>query len=154
MAAHLDLAARDGADLRFDEPVISWDATGDGVRVRTADGAYTAGRLVICPGAWAPTLLADLGVPFSVERQVQYWFAPPGGVGPFAGAPDLRREEAGGARSTASRPSTARTAASRSRSSAAARVTPDALDRVVTTTRSPRCAPAWPTPSPGWSGRS
>ncbi|HEX9336597.1 MAG TPA: FAD-dependent oxidoreductase, partial [Pseudonocardiaceae bacterium] len=33
--------------------------------------------------AWASELLADLGVPFTVERQVQYWFAPRGGVTPF-----------------------------------------------------------------------
>ena len=42
----------------------------------TAAGTYTAGRLVICPGAWAPELLADLGVPLTVERQVMYWFQP------------------------------------------------------------------------------
>jgi len=38
---------------------------------------------VICPGAWAPQLLADLGVPLTVERQVMYWFQPTGGVGPY-----------------------------------------------------------------------
>ena len=37
---------------------------------RRARGTYTAGQLVICPGAWAPQLLADLGIPFTVERQV------------------------------------------------------------------------------------
>ena len=50
----------------------------------TAAGTYTAGRLVICPGAWAPELLADLGLPLTVERQVMYWFQPDGGVAPFA----------------------------------------------------------------------
>jgi sarcosine oxidase len=78
VAAHLELAAAAGADLRFTEPVTGWAALpgGDGVRVRTARGAYEASRLVICPGAWAPSLLAGLGVPFAVERQVMYWFAP------------------------------------------------------------------------------
>jgi sarcosine oxidase len=84
VAAHLQLAARHGADLRFDEPVQRWEALpGGGVRVRTGDGFYTADRLVICPGAWAPGLLADLGVPFSVERQVMYWFQPEAGVAAF-----------------------------------------------------------------------
>ncbi|MCW2635018.1 MAG: soxA [Blastococcus sp.] len=83
VAAHLDLAARRGAELRFEEPVSSWSATPGGVRVTTASGTYEAGRLVICPGAWAPQLLADLGVPLTVERQVMYWFDPVGGVGPF-----------------------------------------------------------------------
>jgi sarcosine oxidase len=97
VATHLDLAARDGADLRFGQQVLSWEATASGVRVRTADGKHTAGRLVISPGAWAPTLLADLGLPLRVERQVQYWFAPPGGVEPYVGHPVYVAEQAGGA---------------------------------------------------------
>ena len=83
VAAHLELAARAGADLRFEEPALSWEARPDGVRVTTAAGTYEAGRLVLCPGAWAPQLLADLGVRFVVERQLMYWFDPVGGIGPF-----------------------------------------------------------------------
>jgi sarcosine oxidase len=83
VAAHLELAARAGTELRFDEPALEWSAGPDGVRVTTARGTYEAGRLVICPGAWAPRLLADLGVPLVVERQVMYWFQPSGGTGPF-----------------------------------------------------------------------
>jgi sarcosine oxidase len=97
VATHLDLAARDGADLRFGQRVRSWDATGDGVRVRTAAGEHTAGALVVSPGAWAPTLLAGLGLPLRVERQVQYWFAPPGGVGPYESNPVYVAEQAQGA---------------------------------------------------------
>ena len=81
--AHLEGADRSGADLRFHEPAERWEASGTGVRVTTAKGTYTAGHLVICPGAWAPDLLADLKVPFTIERQVLYWFAPADGVGPF-----------------------------------------------------------------------
>lgn len=81
VAAHLQLAGRRGAELHFDEPALDWAATADGgVRVRTAVGEYTAGALVICPGAWAPELLAELAVPFTVERQVMYWFQPTGGT--------------------------------------------------------------------------
>ncbi|GIM91661.1 N-methyl-L-tryptophan oxidase [Paractinoplanes toevensis] len=83
VAANLELAAKKGADLRFHEPMTSWEAVGDGVRVTTAKGSYTAGQLVITPGPWAPELLADLGVPFSIERLVQFWFHPRGGVSPF-----------------------------------------------------------------------
>jgi sarcosine oxidase len=78
--AHLGLAAASGADLRFEEPVQSWSAGADGVEVRTARGTYAAGALVVCPGPWAPQLLADLGIGFTVERQVQFWFQPAGGV--------------------------------------------------------------------------
>ncbi|WP_229069500.1 N-methyl-L-tryptophan oxidase [Actinoplanes sp. DH11] len=82
--AQLGLAARHGADLRFGEPMESWAPdTGGGVRVRTAAGMYTAGQLVITPGPWAPELLAGLGVPVRIERQVQHWFRPRGGVTPF-----------------------------------------------------------------------
>ncbi|MEV4640670.1 N-methyl-L-tryptophan oxidase [Actinoplanes sp. NPDC049548] len=82
--AHLDLAARHGADLHFHEPMTRWEDTADGgVRVDTEAGTYTAGHLVIAPGPWAPRLLADLGVPFVIERQVQYWFQPDGGVGTY-----------------------------------------------------------------------
>ncbi|KPI21489.1 Monomeric sarcosine oxidase [Actinobacteria bacterium OK074] len=83
VAAHLQLATRQGADLRFEEPVLRWEPYGGGVRVHTAQDTYTAGQLVICPGAWAPRLLTDLGVPFTIERQVMYWFQPKNGVEPF-----------------------------------------------------------------------
>jgi len=83
VTAHLEQAVSSGAELRFEEPALEWTADGDGVRVTTAAGTYTAGSLVVCPGAWAPELLADLGVPLTVERQVMYWFQPHGGVAPF-----------------------------------------------------------------------
>jgi sarcosine oxidase len=81
--AHLDRAVALGADLRFEEPVLSWEASGEGVRVVTPRGSYEAERLVISPGAWAPQLLADLRVPLEVERQVMYWFEPASGPEPF-----------------------------------------------------------------------
>lgn len=46
------------------------------------DATYTAERLVMCPGPWAPRLLADLG-PMTLERMVHCWFAPLGGVSPY-----------------------------------------------------------------------
>jgi sarcosine oxidase len=74
--AHLDRATSLGADLRFGEPVLSWEASESGVRVETPEGSYEAGRLVISPGAWAPQLLADLSLPIEVTRQVMCWFEP------------------------------------------------------------------------------
>jgi sarcosine oxidase len=76
--AHLDQAARRGADLHFGEKVIRWTAAtgGDGVVVETARGTYAAEQLVIAPGPWAPQILAEagLGAVLEVERQVLYWF--------------------------------------------------------------------------------
>jgi sarcosine oxidase len=83
VTAHLELAARRGAELRFTEPAVSWAASAEGVTVTTPAGSYTAGHLVVCPGAWAPEVLADLEVPLTVERQVMYWFQPDDGVDRF-----------------------------------------------------------------------
>ncbi len=66
-------ARRLGADLRENEPVASWKATGDGVTVQTKTDAYSAGRLVITAGPWAGRVLGDLGLPLSVLRKVLFW---------------------------------------------------------------------------------
>ena len=76
IAAHLELAARHGAELRTHEPVTSWRAAGDGVEVTTARGTYAAGRLVLAAGAWMGTLAAELALPLAVERNVIHWFRP------------------------------------------------------------------------------
>ena len=81
--AHLEHAARHGAELHFEEAVTSWSASSSGVRVTTTHATYEADRLVIAPGAWAPELFAELEIPFTIERQVLFWFAPPGGDAPF-----------------------------------------------------------------------
>jgi len=82
--AHLLRAAELGATLHFEEPVTRWETIdGEGVRVTTPCRTYEAERLIISAGAWAPRLLADLGLPLTIERQVLYWFDPIGGVVPF-----------------------------------------------------------------------
>jgi sarcosine oxidase len=82
--AHLHLAAKNGADLHFEEPVLQWTASpGGGVRVTTSLGAYEAGHLIVAPGAWAPDILRDLQIPFDVRRQVMCWFQPIGTTDSF-----------------------------------------------------------------------
>jgi sarcosine oxidase len=81
--AHLAVAARLGADLRHEEPVLAWEADGEGVRVRTAKGTYTAGRLLLTAGGWTRGLLPDIDLPLTVERQVTFWFDPPRGDGRY-----------------------------------------------------------------------
>jgi sarcosine oxidase len=81
VAAQLRLAAAAGAELRFAEPVESWQA-GPPARVRTTAGTYEAGALVLTPGAWAPEL-AGLDLPLVVERQVMHWVAPAGPIEPY-----------------------------------------------------------------------
>jgi len=76
--AHLARATKHGATLNFGERVLDWQAHGDaeGVTVRTTQGIYTAGSLVIAPGAWAPGLLPEFAPSLTVERQLLFWFAP------------------------------------------------------------------------------
>jgi sarcosine oxidase len=96
VAAHINLAETAGAELHFGEPVIEWSESAGGVSVTTERGTYTAGQLVICPGAWAPQLLAEFGIPITVERQVLYWFDPRGGTAPFVDHPIWIHEDATG----------------------------------------------------------
>jgi sarcosine oxidase len=76
--AHLELAAKHGAVLRYNEPLLRWEPLprDKGVRVVTGKATYTARRLLVSVGAWAGSLLGDLKLPLSVERQVLFWFEP------------------------------------------------------------------------------
>lgn len=75
ISAHLQRAAQLGATLRYEEPVLDWQATDGGVRVVTSFGQYQAAKLVIAPGAWATQML-KLDLPLVIERQILYWFEP------------------------------------------------------------------------------
>jgi Glycine/D-amino acid oxidases (deaminating) len=77
--AHIDSARAAGATALFDEPVLDWNADGDGVRVRTAAGTYTADRLVLAAGAWNTGLAHDLKLPLMIERQSVFWLNPSAG---------------------------------------------------------------------------
>ena len=74
VSLQLRRAARAGAELHFEEPALDWSADGSGVAVTTSLGTYRADRLVVTAGSWAPKVLADMGLPLVVERQVLYWF--------------------------------------------------------------------------------
>ena len=75
-ASHVDCARRAGAEVHLDEPVLEWNADGEGVRVKTSKGTYRADRLVIAAGPWCSALLADLELPLTIERQVVFWLEP------------------------------------------------------------------------------
>ena len=76
--AHLDAARAAGAETHFDERVLEWNPDGQGVRIRTGAGAYTANRLVLAAGAWNSGLVRDLHLPLTVERQTVFWLIPGG----------------------------------------------------------------------------
>jgi sarcosine oxidase len=76
ISVHADLAMRHGADIRGNEPVLKWETSDRGASVTTTKGTYSAGELVFCGGAWSDKLVADLGVPLVVTRQVLGWVQP------------------------------------------------------------------------------
>lgn len=80
--AMLQSGSRCGAELHFDEKVVSWSAAGDHVEVRTGAATYTAIHLVIAAGPWASQYLRT-NLPLRVTRQVMAWIQPRNGVAAF-----------------------------------------------------------------------
>ena len=76
IAALLDTAGKNGAEVCADEQVVSWDANDGGVSVRTARGEYRGEQLVLAAGAWLRTLVPTLADVLTVERQPIHWFTP------------------------------------------------------------------------------
>ncbi|MCA1667161.1 MAG: N-methyl-L-tryptophan oxidase [Thermomicrobia bacterium] len=74
--AHLDCAAKEGAVIHHREAAHRWTSDGDGVRVETDRGVYTAHSLVITAGPWASEVMQDLALPLRVQRIVNVHFAP------------------------------------------------------------------------------
>ena len=81
--ACLDFAKARGVDVRFDEPVVRWAASGNGVTVTTPRGRYSAGTLLLSAGPWMLDTLTQVGVPVTAERIVMHWFAPKGSNSAF-----------------------------------------------------------------------
>ena len=74
ISAHLELAQKHGAELRFNEPVTGWESDGEMVTVTTAQGSYRAASLVIAAGPWSAELLNGLDLPLTVVRIVNAHF--------------------------------------------------------------------------------
>ena len=71
---HILQAEAAGAELFFQEPVVSWEACNEGVVVGTASREATARSLVLTTGAWAAPELTGLGIPTEVWRKVLFWY--------------------------------------------------------------------------------
>jgi sarcosine oxidase len=80
--AQLESATRAGAELHFDEQVLSWSADPERVEVLTNHGTYRARHLVISAGPWAAEVLQS-SFPLRVTRQVTAWIQPGGSIQPF-----------------------------------------------------------------------
>ncbi|MEE2565630.1 N-methyl-L-tryptophan oxidase [Hyphobacterium marinum] len=76
-----ETAVADGADLRWQTPVLGWRRDGQAYRAETAAGEFAAHRLVIAAGAWAGCLLPELDHVLAIERQVVAWYDPAAELG-------------------------------------------------------------------------
>lgn len=65
-----------GAEVHGHEPVLDWRTDDGGVSVRTARATYRADQLIVTAGAWAGTLLGEIGIELEVTRQVLAWVWP------------------------------------------------------------------------------
>jgi sarcosine oxidase len=73
---HLELASKSDACLKLNTPVTHWEPRHGGVRVFTTEGSYTASQLFLSTGPWISSMLPELKLPLSIERQVLFWFEP------------------------------------------------------------------------------
>jgi sarcosine oxidase len=76
IASYVMAAQELGAVVHGRERVLGWEPEGQGVRVRTDRGTYTAGKLVVCAGAWNAGLVDCLQGILEPERQVLAWLQP------------------------------------------------------------------------------
>lgn len=91
--AYQDLAIRNGAELHFNESIVSWRAvtatnisdSSELIEVKTSQNkSYLTKKLVLSVGAWAPELYgSSISLRQYVERRVLYWFHPTGKLSDF-----------------------------------------------------------------------
>jgi sarcosine oxidase len=80
--AHLRVAETHGAEMRFDTRVVRWypSSAGGGLRLELGDGStLEAARVAICTGPWITEVIGEIGVPLTIQRNVQHWFEPADG---------------------------------------------------------------------------
>ena len=74
VAAHLELAEREGASCRHEEAVLDWKPTATGIEIKTSARTEFADQMIVAAGAWSQSMLKTLDVQFDVLRKYQYWF--------------------------------------------------------------------------------
>jgi sarcosine oxidase len=81
VAAQLELARRDGAEINRDERVTELFPDANEVLIKTDRESYCASSVILSSGAWLPEFLgSDVARIFRVFRQVMFWFAPRDGT--------------------------------------------------------------------------
>jgi len=72
--AFLTQAQKNGAEINYNETVISINPKSDHVKLTTSKGTYQTEKLVVSAGAWMTEMLPELNLPLTIERQVLFWF--------------------------------------------------------------------------------
>ena len=72
----LDLAEANGARLFFNTPVLGIEERADGVVVRTTQGAWLAGTVVVASGSWSTRLSPELNDLLRLQVLGLTWFMP------------------------------------------------------------------------------
>ena len=69
----LRLAQAAGAELHYEEPVLSWSG-GEAVTLRTQAGHWRVERVILAAGSWMAGELPRARLPLRVARQTLFWF--------------------------------------------------------------------------------
>lgn len=85
--AHCEAAKSLGAELHFNEKVISWEKRGASYQVRTDRQTYTAEKIVFTAGAWLGRFLPKMNPHLKVHRAPLFWFASNGSFKKENGVP-------------------------------------------------------------------
>lgn len=73
--AQLELAKKYGAEIHFDEKVLSFSENEHGVEIATEKGKYQASKIIISAGPWVNEFVSEeFRRLFKIYRQVLYWF--------------------------------------------------------------------------------
>ncbi|MBV9271342.1 MAG: N-methyl-L-tryptophan oxidase [Candidatus Eremiobacteraeota bacterium] len=80
IAAHLQIAHAAGAHTRYGVTLEDWTNSNGTVTLRLSDGSQIGARaMILTLGPWFEAQFASLGIPLSIQRNVQVWFAPSNG---------------------------------------------------------------------------
>lgn len=74
--AMLHAARVNGAELKINEKVISWNQADGGIEVITEKGNYQARKLVIVSGSWGGQIIPQLKQHLQVTQQALVWVKP------------------------------------------------------------------------------
>lgn len=71
---HLEEAQKSGASLHTNEQVLKITPHDFFVEIETNKTKYQSAKVIVAAGAWLNSLMPELKLPLTIERQVLYWF--------------------------------------------------------------------------------